>query len=74
MTLHSCTSDGSYTLSEYLRIAVFDYVRQFGKEPRLILIPYWRRGEMLPADDSHVRGVRFRFSIISDAIELLGTP
>lgn len=86
-SLHSCTSDGSGTLAHMLTIAIYDYVRKFGREPRLMLIPYFRRDELaacvgplypLTADfgsngENTFRGVPFWFSTSNDAIELRGS-
>lgn len=72
-------SDGSASLSHHLTVAIFDYQRAFGKEPRLILVPYWRDNEIderllvfKKGINGHAtfRGIRFRFSIIQDFIEL----
>lgn len=75
-------SDGTGTLSHALTVAVYDYVRHFGREPKLIQIPFWRGAEMgeefldyaAREPEPKFHGVPFRFSIISDAIELSRIP
>lgn len=74
-------SDGTGTLSHHLTVAVFDYQRAFGHEPKLIRVPFWRGREMSAEfiahscqnPDSRFRGIPFRWSITSDYIELFGT-
>lgn len=72
-------SDGSASLSHHLTVAIFDYQRAFGHEPRMIRVPYFRADEI---DNSllvfrngraYFRGVEFKFSIIIENIELCGS-
>lgn len=63
-------SGHSPTLANHLRVAIYDYQRRFDHEPKLIVIPYFRRDEM--PDVATFHGIPWRFSIISDAIELHG--
>lgn len=74
-------SDGSATLGEALQIGIYDYQRHFGREPKLIVAPWWRASE-IPAKafdysgqmwKESFRGIPFRWSIICDAIELSGS-
>lgn len=74
-------SDGSATLETALTIAIYDFQRAFGREPRLIRVPFWRGREMSAEfivhscqnPDSRFRGIPFRWSITSDYIELYGS-
>lgn len=65
-------SDGTGTLAHHLTVDIFNYQRAFGHEPKLIVIPYFRRDELDPAlfEKCEIRGVPFSFSLFSDAIEL----
>ena len=69
-------SDGSLSLAHMLMVAIMDYQQTFGREPRMIQIPWWRGHEMPKACINHdyswkttFRGVPFRFTD-SDYIEL----
>lgn len=72
-------SDGSATLAQALVIGIYDFQRAFGREPRMIRVPYFRADEI---DNSllvfrngraYFRGVEFKFSIIIENIELCGS-
>lgn len=69
-------SNGGTTLAIALTDAIYDYALAFGREPRLIQIPWWRGHEM-PRETftahfswtHRFRGVPFRFHV-GDYIEL----
>lgn len=71
-------SDGSATLAAALKIAIYDYQRVFGHEPRMIICPYWRLDEIderqftgwNTGKGAKFRNIPFRLSITCDAIEL----